>query len=379
MNDNILGFGLMRLPVINDDYTNIDMDQFKKMVDAFMDKGYNYFDTAYPYHMGASEEAVKEAIVKRYPRDSFFIADKLPTFAIQSADQMEPIFNEQLEKCGVEYFDYYLLHNLSNWTRNAWGEIDSFGFIKKMKDEGKIRKIGFSYHDDAKLLDEVLTEHPEVEFVQLQINYLDWENESIQSRECYEVCVKHNVPVIVMEPFKGGTIINIPDEAKELLKNYNPDAPIVSWALRFLVGLDNVERILTGASTLEQMDENLNIMEDIEPLNDDELKIIEKVVEILNNNNAIPCTKCNYCIEECPMNIPIPTYFELFNNEKELGFEQFSAQQVYYRTYALTEGVGMASECTQCEACVSKCPQHLDIPTFMEDVYDRLEKTMNEF
>ena len=162
MNDNILGFGLMRLPVINDDYTNIDMDQFKKMVDAFMDKGYNYFDTAYPYHMGASEEAVKEAIVKRYPRDSFFIADKLPTFAIQSADQMEPIFNEQLEKCGVEYFDYYLLHNLSNWTRTAWDEIDSFGFIKKMKDEGKIRKIGFSYHDDAKLLDEVLTEHPEV-------------------------------------------------------------------------------------------------------------------------------------------------------------------------------------------------------------------------
>jgi predicted aldo/keto reductase-like oxidoreductase len=379
VNDNKLGFGLMRLPVHNEDITDIDMDEFKKMVDAFMDKGYNYFDTAYPYHLGASEKAVKEAIVERYPRESFLIADKLPTFVLQSADQMEPIFNEQLERCGVEYFDYYLLHNLSTWTKKAWDEIDSFSFIKKMKEEGKIRKIGFSFHDNAELLDEVLNKHPEVEFVQLQINYLDWENESIQARQCYEICEKHNVPVIVMEPLKGGTIINIPEEAKDLLKNYNPDASIVSWAFRFFKDLDNVERILTGASNLEQMEENLNIMENIEPLNSDEKEITGKVVEILNGNNAIPCTKCNYCIEECPMNIPIPTYFELFNNEKELGFEQFSAQQVYYRTYALTEGVGMASECTQCEACVSKCPQHLDIPTYMEEVYDRFEKTMNEF
>ena len=228
------GFGLMRLPLKDETkFESVDTEQLKEMVDLFMEKGYNYFDTAYPYHLGKSEEAIKETLVKRYPRDKFILADKLPLFSIEKEEDMERIFNEQIERCGVEYFDYYLLHNLSNWTKKAYTEIDSFAFARKLKEEGKIKHLGISFHDNAKLLDEILTQHPEIEVVQLQINYLDWENKSIQSKECYEICKKHKKPIIVMEPLKGGTLINIPEDAKNKLKENNQQSPI-SWSFRFL-------------------------------------------------------------------------------------------------------------------------------------------------
>lgn len=374
-----LGFGCMRLPLNSDDVTDIDQEEFNKMVDLFMERGYTYFDTGYHYHSGSSESALRKALIERHPRQSYTIADKLPVYSITSEEELEPIFNEQLERLAVEYFDYYLLHNLCKYSEKGFVDVDSFSFVNKKKDEGYIRHIGISFHDHPEMLDEILTQHPEIEFVQLQINYYDWDDDNVEARKCYEIAKKHQKDVIVMEPIKGGTLVNLPEDAEKLLKEYNPTSSAASWALRFVASLDKVKIVLSGMTTLDQVKENTKILKDFREVNDEELEIITKVTDILKNQITIKCTKCNYCIDYCPKNINIAKLFDLYNTEVFLKPTGFSPQGQYYRTYAKNEGVGIASDCIECGACMQKCPQHLKIPEHLKDVAEIFEIPMYGF
>ncbi|RAP50881.1 MAG: Fe-S oxidoreductase [Methanosphaera sp. rholeuAM74] len=375
-----MGFGMMRLPLKdNDDLTSINQKEVNEMVDLFMKSGYTYFDTAYPYHEGRSEVALRKALVERYPRDSYVVADKLPLFLINKEEQLEQIFNEQLERTGLDYFDYYLMHNVSGFSEDGFIGVDSFKFVNEKKAEGKIKHLGLSSHADAEYIDNILSQHPEMEFIQLQLNYLDWKNEGIQSRKCYEVARKHGIPVIVMEPLKGGFLANVPDDACKLMKDYNPDKSIVSWAMRYVTGLDDVMMVLSGVNTYKQMEENISDMENFEALSSEELSIIDEVVGIINSQIAVPCTKCNYCIAHCPKNINIPKLFDMYNNEKIENIETFTAVGNAYVNYSRVEGNGIASDCIECGLCVKECPQHIDIPTVMKDVKNTFEKELYGF
>ncbi|MCC2232799.1 aldo/keto reductase [Hominifimenecus microfluidus] len=369
-----LGFGLMRLPLLNpDNPANIDVEQVKQMVDTFLERGFTYFDTAWMYHSFQSENVVKEALVDRYPRDSYTLATKLHAGFIKTKEDRDKVFEEQRRKTGVEYFDYYLLHDIGFDHYKTYTDLDCFRWLMDKKEKGLVRHIGFSYHDNAELLDKVLTEHPEFEFVQLQINYLDWESEGIQSRKCYEVAEKHHVPVIVMEPVKGGTLANVPDAVTKMFKEYHPDMSVPSWAIRFAASHENVALVLSGMSNMEQLLDNLSYMDELVPLNEEENALIRKAVEIINSTIEIPCTGCSYCTDGCPMNIAIPKYFSLYNADKqEIKTKSWMPQQEYYSR--LTGTFGKASDCVACGQCEDVCPQHLPVIDYLQKVAEHFEK-----
>lgn len=368
-----LGMGMMRLPLIDEnDFTSIDYEQVNKMVDTYMDAGFNHFDTAYIYHEGKSENAFKKSVVERYPRDAYKIATKMPLFIISEESQLEPIFAEQLENCGVDYFDYYMLHNVSGFTETAWKNVDLYSFIKNKKEEGFIMHIGLSTHGNAEFLEEIILTHPELEFVLLQINYLDWEDEAIESRKCLEVAKKYNKPVMIMEPYKGGFLADVPEEAEKLMKEYNPNRSIVSWAMRFVANLDACV-VLTGASSLEQVENNIEEFNNADPLNEEEYKILEEVSNIINSNITVNCTKCRYCVDTCPADIDISKIFDMYNKHKILGREDWSQAGNAYLNYSKLPNVGIASDCVECGSCIEECPQQINIPEVLKNVKETFE------
>lgn len=372
--------GMMRLPLLDENnQTSIDYEHVNKMVDAYMDAGFNHFDTAYVYHEGVGEDTFKKCVVDRYPRDSFTISTKLPLFIITEESQLEPIFAEQLKNCGVEYFDYFMLHNVSGFTDTAWKNVDLYSFIQKKKEEGYIKHIGISTHGDAEFLEEILFDHPELEFVLLQINYLDWEDAAIEARKCWEVARKYDKEILIMEPYKGGFLADVPEEAEKLMKEYNPDNSVISWAMRFVANLEDVSIVLTGASTLEQIENNIEEFKNVEPLNDDELKLLEEVSEIINSNITVDCTKCRYCVDSCAEEIDIAKLFDLYNKHKMLGRDDWSQFGNAYLNYSKLDGVGIASDCIECENCIEECPQQINIPEVLKDVAKTFETEIYGF
>jgi predicted aldo/keto reductase-like oxidoreductase len=360
-----LGFGLMRLPLLDSgDNTGVNQELLNKMVDYYMKYGFTYFDTAYIYHLGRSEYAAGKALTERYARDKFTITDKMPTWLVKSNDDYEKIFSEQLDRCGIEYFDYYLLHNLGVKSYADTLNCGGFEFMKKVRSDGRAGHIGFSFHDKPELLDRILVEHPEMEYVQLQINYMDWENEGIQSRRCYETARKHAKPVIVLEPVKGGSLADVPREAETMFKAAHPGMSAASWAVRFAASLEGVFMVLSGMSTLEQVVDNVSYMDNFVPLSEEERKIVDSVSAIISRATAIPCTSCLYCVDGCPQHIPIPQYFALYNNQEQFGL--LPNITVYYTN--LTHEYGKASSCSECGQCEEHCPQHIGIVKLMKEV-----------
>lgn len=366
-----LGFGTMRMPLLNpEDQTDVDIPQVCRMVDTFLEQGFTYFDTAYMYHEYASEKIVKKVLTERYPRESYQLATKLPTMMLKEKEDMERIFEEQLEKCGVSYFDYYLLHCLNVENYEICNKLGAFEFVQEKKKEGKIKKIGFSFHDSAEVLETILKEHPEMEFVQLQINYLDWDSPNVQSGKCHELAVQYGKDIIVMEPVKGGTLAKLPQKAEELLKAAEPQQSIASWAVRYAASLPNVFMVLSGMSNYEQMLDNTAYMKDFKTLTEKEMQMLEDVVDIIHESIAIPCTACKYCVEGCPKNIPIPDYFKLYNQYAKFG----EGSHTRGRYDELTKEHGKAADCIACGNCERHCPQNLPIiheMTKVADVYDK--------
>ena len=367
-----LGFGLMRLPLTDaNDKGSIDIEALKEMVDTFMEQGFTYFDTAWMYCAFKSENAVKEALTDRYPRDRYTLTTKLHASYLKTKEDRDRIFEEQRQKTGVDYFDYYLIHAIDQELYSIYNEMDCFNWLIEKKKQGFVKHIGFSYHDSAEFLDQVLTEHPEMEFVQLQMNYLDWESAEVQSRKCYEVASKYGKPVIVMEPVKGGTLADVPAEVRESFAAYHPDLSVPSWAIRFVASLDNVAMVLSGMSNMGRLTDNISYMKEFVPMNAEETELVHKAAEMIKDSIAIPCTGCSYCTEGCPMQIAIPDLFRVYNKSKRGEITDVEANEEYRQ---LTESGGKARECLACGQCQVACPQHLEIINYLKDVAKCMEK-----
>lgn len=352
---NKLGFGLMRLPK---QHGRIDIEQTCQMVDVFLDAGFDYFDTAYGYEAGKSEEAAKTCIVDRHRRESFRIATKLPAWAgATTRTKAENMFYTSLKRTGAGYFDRYLLHNCGDERTEVFDRYDLWRFIEARKAEGLIRQTGFSFHDKADVLDALLTAHPEIDYVQLQINYADWESQAVQSRLCWEVACRHNKPIIIMEPIKGGTLANPPKAVRDVFLAANPNASPSEWALRFAASLAGVDMVLSGMSTLSQMQENVSFMKHMRPLSDGEQAVVAHARALLAAAPTIPCTACGYCMESCPQGVLIPKILEALNHS--IRFESATGARGTYAFH--TRSGGAAKQCVACGACEAVCPQHIDI------------------
>ena len=361
-----LGFGAMRLPLTDaEDPKSIDLIQFQQMVDRFMERGFRYFDTAYPYHDGCSEEAIRQCVVERYPRESFLLADKMPILQVKASEDYDRFFAEQLRRCGVGYFDVYLLHNLGRDRYPNTERFGGFAFLRHLKERNLARNIGFSFHDDAETLDHILTEHPEVDVVQLQINYLDWDGVVAQSGRCYDVAARHGKEVIVMEPVKGGQLAKLPNAAMRLFTDFYEDTPQTpspaSLAIRYAASLEQVKVVLSGMSTMWQVSDNTAYMRDFTPLSDGEHELAVQIAQELKRSIRVPCTNCRYCMEVCPQNIAIPDYFGLLNLHAVTG----KKTNMYYERYSMNHG--KASECLRCGLCEGNCPQHIRIREMLEE------------
>ncbi|MCR5026023.1 MAG: aldo/keto reductase [Methanobrevibacter sp.] len=374
---NKFGFGCMRLPVTDEnDPTSINQELFNEMVDIYMEKGFNYFDTSYAYHNGMSEIAIKKAVVERYPRDSYLICDKMPTWALKSEKDNDKFVDEMLERLGIDYFDVFFVHNINvPWLKLA-EDAKAFEYVKKMKEKGLAKKIGFSFHDNSILLKEVLDKYAEfLDIVQLELNYLDWEDPSIEARKCYELCVKYGLDVYVMEPLKGGVIVNPSDEIKNDFKEFNPDKSIASFALRFCASLEHVKIVLSGMNNMEDLLDNCDTFENFKVISDEENEFLEKMAEKLHSTVAVPCSECGYCVDACPEMIPIPEYFSLYNRSKN------QPESDIYRNYfdKLADEKVPADDCTYCSTCIDYCTQKIDIPEELEKVCKHFEKGFSAY
>ena len=374
---NKFGFGCMRLPLTDEkDPSSVDQEQFNKMVDLYMENGYNYFDTSYAYHNGISEISIKKAVVDRYPRRSYMIADKMPTWLLTKAEDNEKYVNEMLNRLGIDYFDRFLIHNINTpWFKKAVNA-ETFDYLRKMKEEGLASKIGFSFHDEPKLLEKTLKEYSNgFDFALLEINYIDWNDPIIQSKKCYELCVEYGLEIYVMEPLKGGVILNTSDDIKNDFKKFNPNESIASLALRFCASLDNVKVILSGMSNIENTKENIETFNNFKVLTDEEWEFMEKEAEKLRKNIVVACSECDYCIEHCPHNIPISDYFRIYNAKKQNP--DSNIYTAYYHKLANEEV--SAEECNECGTCIDYCTQKIDIPEELKKVVETFESGFNPY
>lgn len=362
----MLGFGCMRLPMDGD---KIDIEQFKKMVDVFMANGFNYFDTAHIYHDGESEKAIREAVSSRYPRESFILTDKLTTNCFNKQEDIRPLFKQQLKDSGVDYFDFYLMHSQDAAIYEKFRRCNAYETALEMQKEGKFRHFGISFHDKAEVLEQILKDYPQIEAVQIQFNYLDYGDPAVDSKRVYEVCEKYGKAVIVMEPVKGGNLVNLPEKAQGILDSLNSGMSNASYAIRFAASFPNMFMVLSGMSDLAQINDNMSYMKDFKPLDEKEMQAVNDVRKAFSEINLIPCTACHYCTSGCPMNISIPELFSCYNHK--VNFHDWN-QDYYYAQ--ITRDGGKPSECIECGQCEGICPQHLEIIRLLKDVSGEFEK-----
>jgi len=362
------GFGCMRFPMRDKE---VDYDLTSKMIDTFMENGFNYFDTAHGYIGGKSEGAIKKCLTSRYRRDEYILVNKLTESFFKKEEDIRPFFDSQLEACGVEYFDLYLMHAQNEKYFKKYKECRAYETAFDLKKEGKIKHVGISFHDKAEVLDRILTEYPELEAVQIQLNYVDYDDGSVEGKKCYEVCVKHGKPVIVMEPVKGGSLVKLPDQAQKIFDSLGGGSN-ASYALRFAAGFENVKMVLSGMSNMEQLEDNISVMKDFKPLSEIEAEAVARVCAIFKSAELIPCTGCQYCVSSCPAGISIPNLLADMNAKNV--YKSWNSDW-YYMVH--TQSGGKASDCIECGQCEKVCPQNLKIPQLLKDVAQAFEKKKN--